>query len=107
SALGALGGHFWGPDADNEASKKFVKAYEDKYGMIPSTWAAQGYDGALLLDAALAEVKGDVSDKDAFRAALKRADFKSVRGDFKFNNNHFPIQDFSMYQAIKDKQGRY
>lgn len=107
SALGAFGGHFWGPDIDNEVNKEFVKDYEEKYGVIPSTWSAQGYDGALLLDAAIAKVKGNIGDKDAFRAALKAADFKSVRGDFKFNNNHFPIQDFSMYEVIKDDQGRY
>lgn len=107
SAVGAFGGHFWGPDADNEVNKKFVRNYEEKYGMIPSTWAAQGYDGALLIDSAVAKVQGDLTDKDAFRAALKEADFDSVRGNFTFNNNHFPIQDFSMYQVIKDDQGRY
>ncbi|WP_397473269.1 ABC transporter substrate-binding protein [Pusillimonas sp.] len=107
SALGAFGGHFWGPDMDNEANKKFVKDYEEKYGTIPSTWAAQGYDGALLLDSAIAKVNGNVADKDAFRAALKEADFDSVRGDFSFNTNHFPIQDFSMYEVVKDEKGRY
>jgi len=107
SAVGAFGGHFWGPDIDNEANRKFVKAYEEKYGVIPSTWAAQAYDAAQLLDSAIAKVKGNVADKDAFRAALKEADFDSVRGDFKFNNNHFPIQNFSIYKVIQDEQGRY
>lgn len=107
SAVGAFGGHFWGPDADNEASREFVAAYEKKHGVIPSSWAAQGYDGALLLDSAIAKVKGDLSDKDAFRAALKAADFKSVRGDFSFNNNHLPIQNFSMYEVYKDDKGRH
>lgn len=107
SAVGAFGGSFWGPDTDNPVNKKFVEQFESKYGRIPSTWAAQGYDGALLLDSAIAKVKGNLADKDAFRAALKAADFKSVRGKFKFNNNHFPIQDMSMYEAVKDAKGRY
>lgn len=107
SAVGAFGGSFWGPDTDNPVNKTFVEKFESKYGHIPSTWAAQGYDGALLLDSAIAKVKGNVADKDAFRAALKEADFKSVRGKFKFNNNHFPIQDMSMYEAVKDAKGRY
>lgn len=107
SAVGAFGGSFWGPDTDNPVNKTFVEKFESKYGHIPSTWAAQGYDGALLLDSAIAKVKGNVVDKDAFRAALKEADFKSVRGKFKFNNNHFPIQDMSMYEAVKDAKGRY
>lgn len=107
SAVGAFGGQFWGPDTDNEVNKKFVADYEAKHQLIPSTWAAQGYDAALLIDSALAKVKGNVADKDAFRAALKEADFDSVRGDFKFNNNHFPIQNFSIYEVIQDEQGRY
>ena len=107
SALGAFGGSFWGPDANNPVNKKFVADFESKYNHIPSTWAAQGYDAALLLDSAIAKVKGNVADKDALRAALKAADFKSVRGKFKFNNNHFPIQDMSMYEVIKDAKGRY
>jgi branched-chain amino acid transport system substrate-binding protein len=107
SALGAFGGMFWGPDTDNPASKKFVKGFEEKYGRIPSIWAAQGYDAAQLLDSAIAKVKGNVADKDAFRAALKAADFQSVRGKFKFNNNHFPIQDMHISQVVKDAKGRY
>lgn len=107
SALGAFGGSFWGPDTDNPVNRKFVEQFESKYKHIPSTWAAQGYDGALLLDSAIAKVKGNLADKDAFRAALKQADFKSVRGSFKFNNNHFPILDMSMYEVIKDAKGRY
>lgn len=107
SALGALGGTFWSPDIDNPTNKHFVEAFDAKHKRIPSTWAAQGYDGALLLDSAIAKVKGNVADKDAFRAALKAADFKSVRGNFKFNNNNFPIQDMRVVEAVKDAKGRY
>lgn len=107
SALGALGGTFWAPDVDNPTNKQFVEKFESKHKRIPSTWAAQGYDGALLLDSAIAKVKGNMKDKDAFRAALKAADFKSVRGNFKFNNNNFPIQDMRVVEAVKDDKGRY
>ncbi len=40
--------------------------------------------------------------KDAFRAALKAADFASPRGDFKFGNNNFPIQDIYVREVIKE-----
>ncbi|MBC7203791.1 MAG: ABC transporter substrate-binding protein [Pusillimonas sp.] len=106
AATGAVSGSFWGPDFDNETSKHFVQAFEAKYNRIPSQYAAQGYDSALLLDSALKKVEGDISDRDAFRAALKEADFKSLRGDFKFGNNNFPIQDFHMFEAYKDDKGR-
>ena len=107
AALGAISGTFWGPDFSNPANRKFVADFEAKFKRIPSQYAAQGYDSALLLDSAIGKVKGNVADKRAFQAALKAADFKSVRGDFKFNTNNFPIHDLHMFEAIKDGQGRY
>ena len=106
AALGVLSGTFWGPDFNNPTNKKFVADFEAKYKRIPSQYAAQAYDSALLIDSALAKVKGNVADKKAFMAALKAADFKSLRGNFKYNTNNFPIQDLHVFEAIKDSQGR-
>ncbi|WP_428422882.1 ABC transporter substrate-binding protein [Methylibium sp.] len=106
AALGILSGAFWGPDLDNPVNRQFVDAFEAKYKRIPSTFAAQAYDGALLLDSAIAKVKGNLADKQAFGSALKAADFKSVRGSFRFNNNNFPIHDMHMFEAAKDAKGR-
>lgn len=107
AALGVVTGTFWGPDFNNPANRKFVADFEARYKRIPSQYAAQAYDSAQLLDSALGKVKGNVADKRAFQAALKAADFRSVRGDFRFNNNNFPVQDLHMFEAIKDPQGRY
>ena len=106
AALGVISGTFWGPDFANPASKQFVADFEKKFNRIPSQYAAQSYDAALLLDAALAQVKGNVADKKSFMAALKQAQFESVRGNFKFNNNHFPIQDMHIFEVTKDAKGR-
>ena len=106
AALGVMSGTFWGPDFKNPVSQKFVKDFEAKYKRIPSQYAAQSYDAALLLDSAIRKVKGDVSNKDALRAALKSADFKSLRGEFKFGTNQFPIQSFYAFKAVKDKDNR-
>ena len=46
--------------------------------------------------------KANVSDADAFRAALKDADFQSVRGKFAFADNHHPIQDIYMREVVKE-----
>ncbi len=105
-ALGVISGTFWGPDFNNPVNKKFVEDFEKKYNRIPSQYAAQSYDAALLLDSAIAKVKGNVGDKKAFQAALKAADFKSLRGNFKFNNNGFPIQDMHVFEVAKDAKGR-
>src|SRR5690606_5560889 len=106
SALGIISGGFWAPDFDNAQSRKFVEAFEAKYKRIPSNYAAQSYDAAALLDSALAKVGGDVNNKKAFLEAMKAADFASVRGDFSFGNNHFPIQSMHVMEVAKDGQGR-
>lgn len=106
AALGLLSGTFWGPDFPNAANQQFVKEFEAKYKRIPSQYAAQSYDAAQLIDAALAKTGGKVEDKKALLAAFRSATFKSIRGDFKFNTNQFPIQDLHMFEAVKDAQGR-
>jgi branched-chain amino acid transport system substrate-binding protein len=92
---------------DNEANKKFVADFEAEYGYVPSLYASQGYDLAMLIDSAVKAVGGDLSNKEAFREALEAADFTSVRGEFKFNTNHFPIQDFYLVEAVKRDDGKY
>ena len=106
SAIGIVSGGFWAPDFQNAQSKQFVDEYERKYKRIPSNYAAQSYDAAQLLDSAIGTVKGNVADKKAFMAALKSASFKSVRGDFKFGNNNFPIQGMHIMEVAKDSGGR-
>ena len=106
AALGAVLGTAWGPDFKNAQNQKFVADFEAKFKRIPSQYAAQAYDSALLLDSAIAKVKGNVGDKKAFMAALRAADFKSIRGDFKFNVNGYPIQDLHVFEVAKDDKGR-
>lgn len=106
TALGVISGTFWGPDFNNPANRQFVDEFEKKFNRIPSQYAAQSYDAALLLDSAIGKVKGNVADKNAFRVALKAADFKSVRGDFKFGPNHFPVQDMHVFEVARDSKGR-
>jgi branched-chain amino acid transport system substrate-binding protein len=106
-ALGFLGGANWAPDLDNPQSKAFVKAYEAAYNAVPGTYAMQAYDAALLIDSAIKATGGKLSDKEALRAALKKADFTSLRGKFKFGNNHYPIQDFYLVKAAKRADGKY
>ena len=106
TAIGVLHGSQWGPDMNNPVSRKFVADFEKKHGRIPSQYAQQAYDAALLLDSAIRKVGGKVQDKDKFRAALRAADFKSSRGFFQFNTNQHPIQDFYWYEVGKDDKGR-
>jgi branched-chain amino acid transport system substrate-binding protein len=106
-ALGFLGGANWAPDMDNPQSKAFVKAYEAAYNSVPGTYAMQGYDTAMLIDSAIKGTGGKLSDKDALRAELKKANFTSLRGKFKFGVNDYPIQDFYLVKAAKRADGKY
>jgi branched-chain amino acid transport system substrate-binding protein len=107
AAMGVAHSSIWGPDFKNAASQHFVADFEKQYKRIPSQYAAAAYDSALLIGSALAKVKGDLSNKAAFRAALKAADFHSVREDFKFNNNQLPIEDFYIFEIVQRADGTY
>ncbi|HEY3075936.1 MAG TPA: ABC transporter substrate-binding protein [Burkholderiales bacterium] len=98
-------GH-WSIDMDNAANKKFVAEFEKEYKRLPTGYAASGYDTALLIDAAIRKVKGRIEDKAALRAALRTADFKSVRGEFKFGPNQFPVQNYYLQVVGKGADGR-
>jgi branched-chain amino acid transport system substrate-binding protein len=98
-------GH-WTIDLENAANRKFVAEFEKEYKRLPTGYAASGYDTALLLDSAIRKVKGNLANKEALRAAIKSADFKSVRGDFKFNANQFPVQDYYLQVVGKTVDGR-
>lgn len=105
-AVGTIAATMWGAGLDNPANKKFVSGYMAAYGSLPTENAAQGYDMINLLDSAVRAVNGKIEDKPSFLAALKKADFKSVRGAFSYNTNHFPIQDFYVEQVVKGDDGK-
>jgi len=105
-AVGAVTGSPYSPDIDNPQNKKFVDDFKKKYNRTPSLYAAQSYDAAMLINAALTKTGGKADNKDALRAALKAAEFKSVAGPFKFNTNQFPIRNFYRVDVAKDASGQ-
>lgn len=104
--LGMFNSSLWGHDFDNPQNKRFVADFLAEYKRLPTLYAAQGYDAAMLMDSAVRDTKGKIEDKAAVSKALKAANFKSVRGSFKFNTNQFPIQDYYLRVVGKDAQGR-
>jgi branched-chain amino acid transport system substrate-binding protein len=104
--LGLFSVGHWSIDFDNPANKKFVAEFEKEYKRLPTGYAASGYDTALLIDSAIRKVKGKIEDKDALRAALRAAEFKSVRGEFKFGPNQFPVQNYYLQFVGKGNDGR-
>jgi branched-chain amino acid transport system substrate-binding protein len=106
AAVGMLGGSNWAPNLDTPQNKAFVAAYEKEFGSVPGSYSMHGYDTAMLLDSAVKEVK-DLSNKAAVRGAIAKASFQSLRGDFKFGPNGFPVQDFYLVRAAKRADGKF
>lgn len=100
-ALGVPGAQEWVNDLPFEATKKFVADYRAKYKKDPSYYGAQSYDAAMLINSAVTAVDGDLTKKDAMRDAMRKANFASVRGPFKYGNNHMPIQNFYLQEVVK------
>jgi branched-chain amino acid transport system substrate-binding protein len=106
NAIGVPGAQEWVNDLPNEQNKKFVDDYRKKYpNLRPSFYGAQSYDAAQLINSAVVAVKGDTSQKDAMRAEMQKVNFKSVRGSYKYGNNHIPIQNFYLQDVVKDADG--
>lgn len=107
AALGSTFAYHWNAEGDAPATKAFVAAYRAKYGAIPSIYAMQSYDAALLIDSAVKAVKGDLSDRKALALAMRAAKFPSVRGPFAFGTNHFPVQDFFQFSVVRQDGAPY
>jgi branched-chain amino acid transport system substrate-binding protein len=101
AALGQYETRIWSPDLKNPANEKFVGDYKKKYGgKLPSFYGAQSYDGIMLIDSAVRAVKGNLADKKGMIAAMRKANFNSVRGKYTYGHNHFPIQNFYLLKAV-------
>ncbi len=105
AALGNWETRYWSPDLKNDANQRYVADYRKKFGKTPSFYGAQSYDGILLIDSAVRAVKGDLSNKEGMIAAMRKADYKSTRGPYTYNVNHFPIQNFYLLRAVKGAGG--
>src|SRR6516164_4352791 len=107
NALGVPGAQEWVNDLPNEQNKRYVEDYRKKYAPArPTYYGAQAYDAAQLINSAVVAVGGDTSKKDAMKAAMEKADFKSLRGAFRYGNNHLPIQNFYLQDVVKDADGQ-
>src|ERR1700694_868645 len=107
NAIGIPGAQEWVNDLPNAENKRFVEDYRKKYpGLRPTYYGAQAYNAAQLINSAVVAVKGDTSKKDAMKAEMEKANFKSLRGPFKYGNNHIPVQNFYLQDVVKDADGQ-
>jgi branched-chain amino acid transport system substrate-binding protein len=107
AAAGNYESGFWSPDLQNPRNQEYVAAFRKKFNYIPSYYGAQSFDAIFLIDSGVKAVKGDLADKKGLIAAMEKADFPSVRGPFKYNVNHIPIENFYLFKIVKDADGNY
>lgn len=96
----------WSPDLDTPLNKRMLTDFEMEYGRPATSWVAHGYDAALLLESAMRSTLGRTLDRDAVRHGLRRAEFASVRGGFRFDSNHMPSINLYLRRVIRDAKGR-
>ena len=84
-----------GSKRDNEFRLAYAKAYK----LQPDVYAVQGYDAAQILAIGLNAVKGDISKKTEFAAAVEKAKIDSPRGPFTLSKSHNPVQDIYLRQV--------
>ena len=106
AALGQYEARFWSPDLKVPASQKYIADFRKKFGYTPAFYGAQSYDGILLIDSAVRAVKGNVKDTKGMIAAMRKANYNSIRGKFTFNVNHHPIQNFYLLKAVAGPAGK-
>lgn len=105
-AVGLFNTAHWAHDLDLPANKAFVEAFRNKYdGRYPTVYAAQAFDVVMAMDAAVREVEGRVDDREAVLAALRKADFDSVRGKFHYGANNYPVQNYYLRVVEKRADG--
>jgi branched-chain amino acid transport system substrate-binding protein len=88
-------------------NKDFVSRFHDKYGRNPTAYAERGYTAALVIDKALAAVKGNIEDKAMLMSALRNLPInKSPRGPIKIDDFGNPIQNIYI-RRVKKVEGGY
>jgi branched-chain amino acid transport system substrate-binding protein len=107
AAVGMLAGSNWAPTLDTPENKAFMIAFEAEYHYIPATYAFQAFDAAMLIDGTVRDLHDKLDDPAAVRAALLKADFKSLRGPMTFSSNGFPVQNFYLTKVAKRADGKY
>jgi len=106
AAVGVFDTNWWVDDLDNEANKKFVDDYVKEHGNKPAFFAAGAYDSARLLASAMRDVGKVPEDMLVLAKAMRNTKFASVRGEFKFNVNGMPIQNWYKREVVEGDGGR-
>jgi len=105
NAIGTYHTSYWDVSSKRPENQKFINDYKKKYGYHPSMFGAQAYDLPFLLEKAVKAVNGDLSNKAGMIAAMEKVTFLPTKGNFRYNTNHVPIQNFYKRKVVADANG--
>lgn len=88
---------------DSPKVQDFVKAYTDRFGSAPDSFAALGYDAAYLLADAIE--RAGAADPEAIKNALAATkDFEAVTGTMSFDEQHNPVKEIAIIEMVDGQQ---
>jgi branched-chain amino acid transport system substrate-binding protein len=102
---GMLTAVHWAPNLEFDQNKRFVTTFQERFGRVPTFYAAQSYDLVFLLKAALERTKGAFRDTTAFRNALRAVQWPSTRGPVRFGRNHYLKQNLYLATVVAEDHG--
>ena len=101
AAAGLIVAASWNPDIDVEASRTFVRRFEERYGRSPDAFAAQGYAGIQILVAAVRS--GGGTSRQAITEGLRRlGEVETVLGTLSFADNE-AVYPASIQEYVADR----
>ena len=99
SAQGLFTTLHYADSLDIPKNNAFRKNFALSYKQNADVYAVQGYDAAQILGAGLAAVKGDLGQRDAMLAAMRKTPVDSPRGKFTVSPAGNPVQDMYLREA--------
>ncbi|CCO07171.1 ABC transporter substrate-binding protein [Desulforamulus hydrothermalis] len=90
-------------EQDDPNVKAFVEKYKAKFGQVPDSMAALGYDAAILIVDAIKR-SGDGSPEKIKEALKATKDVQAVTGKLSFDENHNPIKGAAILEMKDGKQ---
>lgn len=86
-------------DATSPQNREFVKAYKARYGQVPTSLSALGYDAATLLIDAIRRA-GNADPRSIREALASTPGFPGVTGRIRFDRSRNPIKSAVVVQLV-------
>lgn len=108
AVVGATFGTIHLPGLPHAANRKFVAAYQKKFGRLPDLNSVLGYENGKAILLAIKKVGGDLKDGAAFIRALGTIEFDAPRGKFKMDpkSNDSILSELYIARVEKGADGK-